>query len=66
MRGEDFVAGAVTMSMKLSVMNKLDQLDDQARLMGACNIITVLPGGKLLGSNTEYIVYIFQHLPSGF
>ena len=53
MRGKDFVGGAVTMPMKLSIMNKLDGLDDQAKVVGACNTITILPGGKLVGSNTE-------------
>jgi quinate dehydrogenase len=54
MRGQDFVGGAVTMPMKLAIMSKLDGLDDQAKIMGACNTITALPGGKLIGSNTEY------------
>ena len=54
MRDKEFVGGAVTMPMKLSIMSKLDELDDQAKTMGACNTITALPGGKLIGSNTEY------------
>lgn len=53
MRSKDFVGRAVTMPMKLSIMNILDGLDDQAKVMGICNTITTLPGGKLIGSNTD-------------
>jgi quinate dehydrogenase len=53
MRDKEFIGGAVTMPMKLSIMSKLDELDDQAKTMGACNTITALPGGKLVGSNTD-------------
>ena len=34
MRGEDFVGGAVTMPMKLSIISKLNGLDDQAKVVG--------------------------------
>lgn len=53
MREQDFIGGAVTMPMKLSIVDKLSGLDDQAKIVGACNTITKLPSGKLVGSNTE-------------
>lgn len=46
---EDFIAGAVTMPMKLPIMEKMDSIDDLARVVGAVNTITVTTDKKLVG-----------------
>ncbi|KAK0207640.1 hypothetical protein IW262DRAFT_1498482 [Armillaria fumosa] len=53
MKAEDFIAGAVTMPMKLAIMEKMDSIDDLARVVGAVNSITVTTDKKLVGSNTD-------------
>ncbi|KAK0488554.1 hypothetical protein IW261DRAFT_1414080 [Armillaria novae-zelandiae] len=53
MKAEDFIAGAVTMPLKLSITEKMDSIDDLARVMGAVNTITVTTDKKLVGSNTD-------------
>jgi quinate dehydrogenase len=54
-RAEDFFGGAVTMPMKLSIMEKLDGMDETSRIVGAVNTITSTQDGKRIGSNTEYV-----------
>ncbi|PBK65974.1 NAD(P)-binding protein [Armillaria solidipes] len=53
MKAEDFIAGAVTMPLKLPVLAKMDSIDDLARVVGAVNTITVTTDKILVGSNTD-------------
>lgn len=53
MKGEDFIAGAVTMPLKLPMMEKMDSIDDLARVVGAVNTITVTTDKKLVGYATQ-------------
>lgn len=48
MKAEDFIAGAVTMPLKLPVLAKMDSIDDLARVVGAVNTITVTTDKKLV------------------
>lgn len=53
MKAEDFIAGAVTMPLKLPVLAKMDRINDLSRVVGAVNTITVTTDKKLVVSNTE-------------
>ncbi|KAI6776933.1 hypothetical protein HG530_000878 [Fusarium avenaceum] len=60
LKAPDFGGASVTIPLKLDIMNKLDELSDAARAIGAVN--TVVPLGKadanrrrrLLGDNTDW------------
>ncbi|WZH48041.1 EPSP synthase-domain-containing protein [Fusarium acuminatum] len=60
LKAPDFGGASVTIPLKLDIMNKLDELSDAARVIGAVN--TVVPLGKadangrrrLLGDNTDW------------
>lgn len=60
LRTDEFVAGAVTMPLKLPIMALMDTVDDTARIVGAVNTITVLGDGRAAGSNTEYVPLPFS------
>jgi shikimate 5-dehydrogenase len=68
MRADDFVGGAVTMPMKLSIIPELDGMDDRAKIVGAVNTIISTRDGRRVGSNTEWVLpklaRIFRHLGS--
>lgn len=48
-----YVGGNVTMPYKVAVMNYLDDIDANARLMNAVNTIGRTTDGKLIGYNTD-------------
>ncbi|KAF9893011.1 hypothetical protein FE257_012422 [Aspergillus nanangensis] len=50
----DFAGGSVTMPWKTSIMPYLDEIDELALLMGACNTVYVTADGKLRGTNTDW------------
>jgi quinate dehydrogenase len=49
-----FAGGVVTMPFKQSIMPHLDELDDLALTLGACNNVYLTPEGKLRGTNTDW------------
>ncbi|KAK0444781.1 hypothetical protein EV421DRAFT_1902833 [Armillaria borealis] len=53
MKAEDFIAGAVTMPLKLPVLAKMDRINDLSRVVGAVNTITVTTDKKLVVCNTD-------------
>lgn len=53
-RAPTFAGGVVTMPYKISVMEHLDGLDDQAKLIGACNNVYKTKDGSLRGTNTDW------------
>ena len=48
----------VTMPDKTAVTKLLDDISPAAKLIGACNTVTVSPGGKLTGYNTDGIGFV--------
>ncbi|RGP60492.1 3-phosphoshikimate 1-carboxyvinyltransferase [Fusarium sporotrichioides] len=69
LKSPDFGGASVTIPLKLDIMDKLDELSDAARTIGAVN--TVVPFGKpdvdgrryLLGDNTDWrgMVHALHH-----
>ncbi|KAF2499977.1 shikimate 5-dehydrogenase [Lophium mytilinum] len=53
-RRPNFAGGVVTMPYKQSIMPHLDELDDLALTLGACNNVYLTPKGKLRGTNTDW------------
>lgn len=53
-RREDFAGGVVTMPYKIAIMQYLDELDDHAILIGACNNVYRAADGSLRGTNTDW------------
>lgn len=53
-RAPAFAGGVVTMPYKQSVMKHLDELDDLAITLGACNNVYLTSSGKLRGTNTDW------------
>lgn len=51
--GDGYGGLSVTMPLKESVIGHLDVIDDDAALLRAVNCITVMPDGRLRGSNTD-------------
>lgn len=51
--GEGFGGLSVTMPLKEAVIGHLHEIDDDAVLLRAVNCVTVLPDGRLRGSNTD-------------
>lgn len=48
----------ITMPDKTAVMNYLDEITPAARLIGACNTVTISKDGKLIGYNTDCIGFV--------
>ncbi|MGO5116296.1 shikimate dehydrogenase [Candidatus Avoscillospira sp. LCP25S3_F1] len=48
----------VTMPCKTAVAQYVDEISPAARLIGACNTVTVGPDGKLTGHNTDGIGFV--------
>ncbi|OCK73008.1 shikimate [Lepidopterella palustris CBS 459.81] len=49
-----FAGGVVTMPYKQSIMPHLDELDELALTLGACNNVYLTPEGRLRGTNTDW------------
>ena len=64
MRDGHLVGANVTVPHKQAVMAGLDSLTQQARHIGAVNVITVDEGGKLHGSNTDGFGFL-ENLTAG-
>ena len=62
MKNKDFKAINVTIPYKKDVIPYLDEIDEQAKTIGAVNTI-VNKDGKLIGHNTDYagFAYMVQH-----
>lgn len=54
-RRPDFAGGVVTMPYKQTIMAHLNELDDVATTLNACNNVYLSPSGKLVGSNTDWV-----------
>src|SRR5437763_10596209 len=52
LRGDDVLGANVTIPHKETVLRLLDEVDDEARRIGAVNTI-VRRGGRLIGHNTD-------------
>jgi quinate dehydrogenase len=50
----DFAGGVVTMPYKKSIMPHLDELDQLAQRIGACNCVYLTPEERLRGTNTDW------------
>ncbi|KAL6243829.1 hypothetical protein RBB50_009263 [Rhinocladiella similis] len=55
MRHPTFAGAVITMPYKKSIMPYLDEVDNLAAKLGACNLVSILPGGRLRGTNTDWI-----------
>ena len=64
MESRDFKAINVTIPYKKAVIPYLDELDEQARKIGAVNTI-VNRGGYLTGYNTDYLGFIYMMKSNG-
>jgi pentafunctional AROM polypeptide len=53
-RSADFGGASVTIPLKLAIMDKLDSVSDDAKIIGAVNTIIPTQGGKLHGDNTDW------------
>jgi quinate dehydrogenase len=53
-RAPAFAGGVVTMPYKKAVMAHLDELDELATTLGACNNVYLNESGKLCGTNTDW------------
>ncbi|EXJ86763.1 shikimate dehydrogenase [Capronia epimyces CBS 606.96] len=53
-RAPTFAGGVVTMPYKKAVMAHLDELDELATTLGACNNVYLNSEGKLCGTNTDW------------
>jgi shikimate dehydrogenase len=54
LRGEAYAGANVTIPHKVAVMEFLDEVDDEARALGAVNTISKR-GGRLTGANTDVV-----------
>lgn len=54
-RTPDFGGAAVTIPLKLDIMDYLDELSESASLIGAVNTVIPLGDGKFKGTNTDWI-----------
>ncbi len=54
LKNGDFSGINVTIPYKKAVIPYLDELSPRARLLGAVNTVVRLPGGSLMGHNTDY------------
>ena len=71
MRADDFGGGSVTVPLKIDIMPLLDEVCDDAKIIGAVNTISINPlrksrlgpGKYLVGRNTDWqgIVLVLQH-----
>ncbi|AMC10584.1 shikimate dehydrogenase [Lutibacter profundi] len=57
-REDDFIGFNVTIPYKESIIKYLDEVEEEAQIIGAVNTIKVTPENKLIGYNTD--VYGFQ------
>jgi quinate dehydrogenase len=53
-RTPTFAGGVVTMPYKKEIMPYLDEMDEVARVLGACNNVYLTKEGKLRGTNTDW------------
>lgn len=62
MMSRDFKAINVTIPYKIQVLPYLDEIDDNAKSIGAVNTV-VIKNGKLIGHNTDFsgFLYMIQH-----
>jgi shikimate dehydrogenase len=56
----------LTIPHKVAACGIVDELDGEARRIGAVNLVTVLEGGKLLGRNTDAYGFTQNLLSGGF
>lgn len=53
-RAPTFAGGVVTMPYKKAIIPFLDELDDLAAMLGACNNVYLTRDGRLRGTNTDW------------
>ncbi|SCU90251.1 LADA_0F02784g1_1 [Lachancea dasiensis] len=56
---------AVTIPLKLDIMNYMDELSESAKLVGAVNTVIPLPAGGFKGDNTDWIGIYDSFVGSG-
>ena len=54
LRSEICVGAAITMPYKSSIIGRLDEVDELARVLEACNTVSVGPDGRLKGTNVDW------------
>ncbi len=57
-RGLGFAGVCITIPHKVDVAGMMDGLSEDARLMGAVNVITFGPGGRMTGHNTDGVGWL--------